>query len=255
MPTTSFLLRFTSAALLLLSFAGAFTLSYAVPVSPLAEQNLPSSHSLQAPGSSKPTISSGSPNATSSNQPTGSLFLPERRLERRVGNGLIDDIKTWAEKNIIKIQTAQALKGGWEGWAQVELALYLNSQPHQKADREGAYEGSGQRWDLRTQPTKTGDTARTTNFIELKCQRSSETIASLVTRVQKDVNKMTDGQFEVHSYVAWVIAFASPGEESVAGLEQLEFGGSHFTKQVISNLGGAGTSGIAFWWGSQRVRS
>jgi hypothetical protein len=41
---------------------------------------------------------------------------------------VIDLIHRWAKDNMARIHRAWGLEGGWEGWAQVELALFLKDQ-------------------------------------------------------------------------------------------------------------------------------
>jgi hypothetical protein len=47
----------------------------------------------------------------------------------------ISDIKDWVQGNMAKIDRVAALTGGWEGWAQVELALRIRKYTS-AADRE-----------------------------------------------------------------------------------------------------------------------
>ncbi|KIK50527.1 hypothetical protein GYMLUDRAFT_65217 [Collybiopsis luxurians FD-317 M1] len=240
MPTTSFLLRLTSATLLLLFFVGTPILSHAAPVSLITAQELPSSHlprglthgkssaltvgTTKKPGTTvakppvvQPLKSTGTLSVTSKpapSKPGTSKPLPKSTNTSSVADKPASTSKPLsahptkstetsiaakspsahpaesssvaAKHNTSKPTNATSsnspvclLKRGtndptepndcselerWmEGWAQVEIALYLKEKLSQyQVDREGAYEktpeeksdpnSQAKRWDIRLQP-------------------------------------------------------------------------------------------------------
>lgn len=86
------------------------------------------------------------------------------------------------------IEAAYSLKGGWEGWAQVELALYLQKVlSGSTIEREMAvYAGNTQLADL----VITGETINPENtaIIELKCRNSGH--ANFARTVKDDLKKI-----------------------------------------------------------------
>ncbi|KAK7446507.1 hypothetical protein CaCOL14_010916 [Colletotrichum acutatum] len=86
------------------------------------------------------------------------------------------------------IRNAYSEKGGWEGWAQVEIANFIKSgYTSLRVTREdGVYDGNTQRSDLILQ---NGSGIRT--IIELKCERGSAPNSRwIVDEVIKDAEKL-----------------------------------------------------------------
>ncbi|KAK3985313.1 hypothetical protein QBC44DRAFT_335285 [Cladorrhinum sp. PSN332] len=48
------------------------------------------------------------------------------------GDQLIELVNDWVRSDINRIAQAYLQQGGWEGWAQVELALYLRAHAHER---------------------------------------------------------------------------------------------------------------------------
>ena len=73
---------------------------------------------------------------------------------------VVDLIQTWAAENHDKVFDAYMHKGGWEGWTQVELAIWLMRKLFQAdqgflTNRElQVYENGSQRADIVIQPSQ-----------------------------------------------------------------------------------------------------
>jgi hypothetical protein len=124
-----------------------------------------------------------------------------------------------------KIKQIYSLGNGWEGWAQVEIALALRLQDGfygQKlalknvelySEREKtSYEGSAKRCDfLVTFDDKTTG-QWSVQFCELKCMRQNQTPAQFGAEVGKDIKKVKDGDpienwmKNANQVGAWVVA-------------------------------------------------
>ncbi|KAK1529686.1 hypothetical protein CPAR01_11998 [Colletotrichum paranaense] len=98
-------------------------------------------------------------------------------------NGLVS-----GDRVLYTIQNASQEKGGWEGWAQVEIAHFIKSSyPNLRVTREdGVYDGNTKRSDLVLQ---NGSGIRT--IIELKCERGNVSSPKwIVDEVIKDAEKL-----------------------------------------------------------------
>jgi len=124
-----------------------------------------------------------------------------------------------------KIREIYSLGNGWEGWAQVEIALGFKTRfaLHEKSlalkditvysEREkGSYEGSAKRCDfLVTYVDKTNNKS-TMLFYELKCMRQNQTLAQFTGGVGEDIDKVNQASprdewmASAHQVAGWVIA-------------------------------------------------
>jgi hypothetical protein len=138
-----------------------------------------------------------------------------------------------------KIQEIYSLGNGWEGWAQVEIALGFKNRfaYHEQSlalqniavysEREkGSYEGSDKRCDfLVTYVDKTNNKSAVL-FYELKCMRRNLSLAQFAGEVGKDIEKVKNGnpleEWMLHAdqVAGWVIAITvhtgNPDDHSIA---------------------------------------
>ncbi|KAF2836490.1 hypothetical protein M501DRAFT_1018845 [Patellaria atrata CBS 101060] len=111
-------------------------------------------------------------------------------------------IKDWAKKNgnLAHIEKVQGLNGGWEKWAQVELALYINSDdvPGVLAIREQpVYKDNSWHVDLLINPNDTA--LDQTILLELKCLNRYLNVPKpddLLTKIWADVERNSQRKTE-----------------------------------------------------------
>ena len=119
--------------------------------------------------------------------------LPDLRID--------ETIRNWAQDNVDKISRAYALKGGWEGWAQVEIALLLEDHlahlgrglniESMTASREVAvYQNPRQFADLVIGVHH--GRAQDHIIVELKCE-SQFNATNFITGIMNDLAKIEDG--------------------------------------------------------------
>lgn len=101
-------------------------------------------------------------------------------------------------------------KGGWEGWAQVEIARYLLKNAVE-VDREKNVEGA--RIDLHINDEW---------YVELKCQ-SIENSERLLPGVAKDIVKLDSIEGANKAVVFWALGEIGTDEEVAAMLHDLVF--------------------------------
>ena len=84
-------------------------------------------------------------------------------------------------------------KGGWEGWLQVEWAMYLNSQDYDVLREEPIY-NNNQRADLVINKNiPRGDNQVFNNIaIEIKCQSIYNSQDQFLESVKSDINKLEE---------------------------------------------------------------
>ena len=140
-------------------------------------------------------------------------FFPYGRQKDIVDkNPIIAKIVEWGNipENAAKIQRAYEFRGGWEPWAQVELAIYLQDQ-FGKAEvditrEDGVYENK-KISDILFH-TKPGG-KNFYNMIELKCEYKDRA-ADFPGEVKKDCKKVLEANIKSSHYPlkAWVIALS-----------------------------------------------
>jgi hypothetical protein len=137
----------------------------------------------------------------------------------------IRTIKTWAQANVEKIKEHASTAGGWEGWAQCELAYAINHAPKGisttvRAREEYVYKvyerAREQQADIVVESAlRSGDGAGSIahhrDIIELKCQ--SKKNKKFISEVMKDIEKVQEDNFKSRYLPAcvWVVAISTQG--------------------------------------------
>ncbi|KIK66793.1 hypothetical protein GYMLUDRAFT_82161 [Collybiopsis luxurians FD-317 M1] len=173
-------------------------------------------------------------------------------------SGLLNKIVEWATANGAKLEEAYKLKGGWEGWTQVELALTLKRAYELQFGRDSVtvtrednvYNNApNQRSDLLLTTRNGGQIF--TNMIELKCE-SIANAANFVREVSGDCTKVNSGVINaIHRPCkAWVVAFSVSNNmaNNQAGANPLRVDG---TPLAVYRTIQAGGTPITMWWGSK----
>ncbi|THV02295.1 hypothetical protein K435DRAFT_792650 [Dendrothele bispora CBS 962.96] len=166
-------------------------------------------------------------------------------------SGIMNTIAKWGNDNGAKLEGAYRLKGGWEGWAQVELALVLkqmfetnNPGSTIEVTREDpVYSGGTQRSDILITTRKGAQ--HFTNMIELKCE-SIANAANFTRQVSEDCAKVNNGAI-IATYrpcKAWVVAFSV-----TKNLGNLQVGGGNLG--AYSKTIQAGGTLMTLWWGTK----
>ena len=112
-------------------------------------------------------------------------------LEERapIANTIEEAVVGWLnnDENLVR---AKNLDGGWEGWAQIQLAFYLQQATNAKVSRECKIYAADpdKRADLFVAPTQ-----GTNIGLELKCRTKGETIVEFQQRFLKDIDKISSG--------------------------------------------------------------
>ena len=125
----------------------------------------------------------------------------------RESNPILASIQEWAEENAPKVEQAYYLSGGWEVWAQVELAIALTQQ-------HGFRYGPGEEQIITREDWVYGrkksdimfEFSGGSNIIELKCE-SSKNSKNFVSDVLEDLDKVKTNQIASKYWptTVWVI--------------------------------------------------
>ena len=109
---------------------------------------------------------------------------------------IVDRIWFWLNKsdsNIVpkKIGIAYTQKGGWEGWAQVEIAYLVQIHyPHVTIDREvNVYTGTRKENDF---VIKDNNNVTPIQIVELKCERGTQSATELLQSFKDDIEKINN---------------------------------------------------------------
>ncbi|KAK7459554.1 hypothetical protein VKT23_009537 [Stygiomarasmius scandens] len=169
-------------------------------------------------------------------------------------NGIMNAIVDWGNANGPKLEGAYKLKGGWEGWTQVELALVLKKMFEQsnagaaiEVTREDpVYSGGNQRSDLLI--TTRNGAQHFTNMFELKCEGIANA-ANFVGQVRDDCTKVDSGVINAayRPCKAWVVAFSV-----TKNLGNLQVGGRNLA--AYSKTIQAGGTRITLYWGTRDIQ-
>ncbi|KIK66770.1 hypothetical protein GYMLUDRAFT_912488 [Collybiopsis luxurians FD-317 M1] len=164
-------------------------------------------------------------------------------------SGLLNRVVEWANANAGKLEEAYQLKGGWEGWTQVELALdfkraYGKQYGHDSVTvtrEDKVYNGTNERSDLLL-TTRTGGKLFT-NMIELKCESIANS-AGFPGEVTIDCTKIDTGgiKAQYRPCTAWVVAFSVS-----KNLSHLQVGGKPLT--AYKTINAPGRTQITIWTG------
>ncbi|KAJ3992277.1 hypothetical protein F5050DRAFT_960625 [Lentinula boryana] len=164
-------------------------------------------------------------------------------------NPMMESIVEWANLNGTRLEKAYNQKGGWEGWAQVELASYLEQvfggEGVATVTREdNVYNGNDQRSDLLITTQKPNGTSFT-NMFELKCESSANS-GNFRTKVRADCTKIANGVWNANyaPCEAWIIAIGvtkTVGDFMVGGKNL-----APYYKKIQ-----AGGTQMTLWWGSR----
>ncbi|KAK4222018.1 hypothetical protein QBC38DRAFT_490831 [Podospora fimiseda] len=169
--------------------------------------------------------------------------------------GLINE---WVVKNIVPLARAYLHKGGWENWAQVNLALYLQDHAHEKfgmypehttVQREVNVYQNKDRADL-----VFGFAPTSQEFvIELKCE-SWHNGQNFGKEVVKDFNKVTEGQLKTLFKDAAVYSVAiSVSAEGIAELAKKPALATTYHSNMDKPIMGevhqdVDWAGVVVWW-------
>ena len=119
----------------------------------------------------------------------------EEKKESVIPSNVFEWIKGWAAEKSPKIKKVYKFNGGWEKWAQIDMALYMNDLLNTRSIslREvNAYTNERSKADLFLRPFDDLDPGL---LVELKCYNQYLDLASasrdFVNGVMKDVEKRT----------------------------------------------------------------
>ncbi|KAJ4490752.1 hypothetical protein J3R30DRAFT_131739 [Lentinula aciculospora] len=166
-------------------------------------------------------------------------------------NSVMEKILEWANDvvNAEKIEKAYNQKGGWEGWVQVELAMYLQKvlggQGIATILREqNVYNGNSQKCDFLIKTQKENG-EYFTNMFELKCE-SSGNAGKFRTEVRDDCTKIANGVWntEFNPCEAWIVAFSV-----TKNVADFMVGGRNLRRYYKTIQ--AGQIQMSVWWGSR----
>lgn len=107
-------------------------------------------------------------------------------------------------QNLTRMNAAYRQKGGWEGWAQVEIAIALTAIANSTVEREQAI--------YKNNPAARADVVLTISNIhlevlELKCHGIYRGTPAFVKAVQDDIDKVQNGTYNVTDVRAWAMVF------------------------------------------------
>lgn len=103
----------------------------------------------------------------------------------------LDFVYKWASGNLANLGRVWPLEGGWEAWAQAEIAAYINGvDPTYSVEREALAYGDGRRADLLLNK---GASLQSQDWIvvELKCQ-SIPSARNFVSGLNSDYYKLQE---------------------------------------------------------------
>ncbi|CAM1503614.1 Fc.00g012050.m01.CDS01 [Cosmosporella sp. VM-42] len=137
-------------------------------------------------------------------------------------SAILASIANWAknEENAERISFAYDTAGGWEGWAQVEIAHQLQrdqgyrfaSNEHSTILREQPIYQSSERQKADIGIYRNGDPSKGAFLFELKCESSGNS-AAFAREVLKDQEKVNAGLKSTHRPATiWVIGLSYSSE-------------------------------------------
>lgn len=104
---------------------------------------------------------------------------------------LISDWAVMKESQMTELGLPFYSQGGWEGWVQVELAMFLTSNGYDVIREDRIYQGQEYRADLVIN-SNCADTYHPPIAIEIKCQSIYLTEAALYGAIETDERKLAN---------------------------------------------------------------
>ncbi|KAF9064821.1 hypothetical protein BDP27DRAFT_1425482 [Rhodocollybia butyracea] len=175
--------------------------------------------------SNKPILSDAHSEPKHSGSHSTLKAKPSDPQSEGAGFDIHSELRSWVNQPIMKkkIGTAYQLKGGWEGWAQVEIAIFLQEKLRDKGfevtREDRVYEDASKRSDI----TVHQKTAGKVTILELKCE-SLRNKGKFDKGVAKDVAKIGNKIASAYSEEAkestiWSVAIGTTGENIKKKLE------------------------------------
>ncbi|KAG7087364.1 hypothetical protein E1B28_013337 [Marasmius oreades] len=175
---------------------------------------------------------------------------------------MLDAIIEWGKDNHIKdrIWRAHQQRGGWEGWVQVELAIYLGEffkntlfpgREIKVTREEYTYGETQQRSDILFTTIRENGTVFY-NAIELKCETLNTGKAGFRLEVKNDCTKV-DNAKPKESFApcaAWVLAFSTTPDANLSDLKV----GQRNLERYKNTIPIAHGLEITLWWGTRDVK-
>ena len=162
---------------------------------------------------------------------------------------VIDRVWYWInrsdEKVPAKIAAAYKQKGGWEGWAQVEIAYLVEEKyPHVTIDREvNVYAGTKKENDFVI--TDDHDATKPKQIIELKTERGTQTPADFQRSFLADITKIwtspIDAKYKPAQAFAVAISCTQESHDLLKFTEVKEDPGPKIIRVECNK-------GIYIWW-------
>ncbi|KAL8915791.1 MAG: hypothetical protein Q9172_006660 [Xanthocarpia lactea] len=165
---------------------------------------------------------------------------------------IVDRVWYWInksdEKVTAKMAAAYKQKGGWEGWAQVEIAyLVQDKYPNVTIDREvNVYAGTKKENDFVI--TDNDDATKPKQIIELKTERGTQRPTEFKNSFLEDINKIQTSPIDAKYKPAQAFAVAiSVTDESHKLLFETEWErGTKVTRVECKE-------GVFIWWYEQDI--
>lgn len=123
-------------------------------------------------------------------EPSGSL------KEEQPGLGSIGKLVVDWLNSQDNLATAQSLEGGWEIWAQVQIALLMKKYGNEGValrEKRNIYLKENSRVDLYVEQPKNNPNKTPDIGVELKCRTKGENIGVFQRRILQDINKIRAG--------------------------------------------------------------
>lgn len=135
-------------------------------------------------------------------------------------NDFVALVTEWANANVDRIGTVWPLDGGWEAWAQAEIAGYINARaPDTWLRREVRVYSNGGRCDFLVNDPFTNDN-RDEIVVEMKCE-SLNNWAAFVDGLRADTYKLSDPymDYRTGSKISFGIFVTTESEQQLAMLQ------------------------------------
>ena len=142
--------------------------------------------------------------------------------------GLVAD---WARRRDGQFKYNWPVKGGWEGWVQVDLTAYvLSTDPTVEILREQPiYTGPGMRTDLLLNTNLDTDAQLP---VEIKAESFENREAGFIAEVLKDLTKLNDDRNANYSESTCMMLAIPFNEQSLANVEAIQMDGHRIFVRV-----------------------
>lgn len=143
----------------------------------------------------------------------------------------IDHVIAWAQDRAVQFKFNWPVKGGWEGWIQVDLTAYLLNidSAYEILREQPIYADPRQRVDLLLNASMGGDCVIP---VEIKAESFENRMGPFISGTKNDIRKLNDDRNTDYSETTCVMISIPFSQESLKAISEIEEDGHRIFRTI-----------------------